>query len=318
MSNEFDNQTQDGKRISAHGEGLPEGHVFVAEDGTRKVLRRRPPLLEVEGLGVDFGTNAVLRDLNLRVRRGETIAVIGESGCGKTVLLKTLIGLIWPTRGAVYFDGKNLAKMSSRELVEARGQYGFVFQQAALFDSMTVGENVSFALRQGKTRLSRQELRDRVGFLLEEVGLNQDIIDRMPAELSGGMRKRVGFARALVTEPELMLYDEPTTGLDPIMSDVINELIIGARDNHRVTGILVTHDMKSAQKVADRIIMLYPLSRLKPGEEQIIFDGTPDELEHSPDPRVTQFVNGEAGERVMEMAARRETHGEPGTPGKGV
>lgn len=289
---------------SQSGNSVPEGHVFVSEDGTRKVLRRRQPLLEVEGLNVNFGSHSVLRDINMRVRRGETIAIIGESGCGKTVLLKTLIGLIWPTSGDVRFDGKSLAKMSSRELVAARSKYGFVFQQAALFDSMTVGDNVSFATRQNKTNMNRQELKDRVAFLLEEVGLNPDIVGRMPAELSGGMRKRVGFARALLMEPELMLYDEPTTGLDPIMSDVINELIISARDNHHVTGILVTHDMKSARKVADRIIMLYPYSRLAAGEPQIIFDGPPSQLDHSPDPRVTQFVNGEAGERVMEMAAR--------------
>ena len=283
---------------------VPEGHVFVSEDGTRKVLRRRQPLLEVEGMSVTFGTHPVLHDINLRVRRGETIAIIGESGCGKTVLLKTLIGLIWPTSGDVRFEGKSLSKMSSRELVVARSKYGFVFQQAALFDSMTVGDNVAFAARQNKTKMSRQEMKDRVAYLLEEVGLNPDIVGQMPAELSGGMRKRVGFARALMMEPELMLYDEPTTGLDPIMSDVINELIISARDNHHVTGILVTHDMKSARKVADRVVMLYPHSRLTAGEPQIIFDGSPSQLDYSPDARVTQFVNGEAGERVMEMAAR--------------
>ncbi|MDO5566314.1 MAG: ATP-binding cassette domain-containing protein [Planctomycetia bacterium] len=255
-------------------------------------------------MSVTFGTHPVLHDINLRVRRGETIAIIGESGCGKTVLLKTLIGLIWPTSGDVRFEGKSLSKMSSRELVVARSKYGFVFQQAALFDSMTVGDNVAFAARQNKTKMSRQEMKNRVAYLLEEVGLNPDIVGQMPAELSGGMRKRVGFARALMMEPELMLYDEPTTGLDPIMSDVINELIISARDNHHVTGILVTHDMKSARKVADRVVMLYPHSRLTAGEPQIIFDGSPSQLDYSPDARVTQFVNGEAGERVMEMAAR--------------
>ncbi|MDD3585790.1 MAG: ABC transporter ATP-binding protein [Thermoguttaceae bacterium] len=292
---------------SQQSDFVPEGHVFVSEDGTRKVLRRRQPLLEVEGMSVTFGTHAVLHDINLRVRRGETIAIIGESGCGKTVLLKTMIGLIWPTSGDVRFEGKSLSKMSSRELVTARSKYGFVFQQAALFDSMTVGDNVAFAARQNKTKMNRQQMKNRVAYLLEEVGLNPNIVGQMPAELSGGMRKRVGFARALMMEPELMLYDEPTTGLDPIMSDVINELIISARDNHHVTGILVTHDMKSARKVADRVIMLYPHSRLVPGEPQIIFDGPPSQLDHSPDPRVTQFVNGEAGERVMEMAARHGT-----------
>lgn len=290
---------------------LTEGEVFVSQDGSRKILRRHPSLLEVENLGVRFGTNSVLRGINLRVRRGETIAVIGESGCGKTVLLKTLIGLIWPTEGEIRFQGKNLAKLGTRALTSVRSHYGFVFQQAALFDSMSVGDNISFPIRQQKLKMSRSEIRERIAFLLEEVGLNPDIAGRMPAELSGGMRKRVGFARALVMEPELMLYDEPTTGLDPIMSDVINELIITARDKHRVTGIIVTHDMKSAKKVADRIVMLYPNSRLKPGEPQMVYDGRPEDMDISPDRRVRQFVAGDAGERVMEMArSAKETQGQ--------
>ncbi|MDO4587921.1 MAG: ATP-binding cassette domain-containing protein [Planctomycetia bacterium] len=279
-----------------------EGQIIVTEDGSKKILRRRKPLLEVENLYVQFRQNTVLRDINLQFRRGETVAIIGESGCGKTVLLKTLIGLIMPTFGRVLFEGKNIADLSTREMTKLRTRYGFVFQMAALFDSMTIGDNVSFSIRQEKTRLKKAELRDRVAHLLHEVGLNPNIMDRMPSELSGGMRKRVGFARALAMEPEIMLYDEPTTGLDPIMSDVINELIISARDLHRVTGIIVTHDMTSAKKVADRIIMVYPNSRLKPDEPQIIFDGTPDEIEHTSDKRVLQFIHGQAGERLMEMA----------------
>ncbi|MDO5553240.1 MAG: ATP-binding cassette domain-containing protein [Planctomycetia bacterium] len=279
-----------------------EGQVVTTEDGRQQVVRRRRSLLEMEDVSVQFGSANVLRDINLKVRRGETVAVIGESGCGKTVLLKTLIGLIWPTSGRVWFGGKDLARLSMRDLTKTRLQYGFVFQQAALFDSMTVGENISFPIRQRQTQLTKAEIRDRICHLLEEVGLSPGIINRMPAELSGGMRKRVGFARALVMEPELMLYDEPTTGLDPIMSDVINELIIGARDNHHVTGILVTHDMKSAKKVADRIVMMYPTSRLAADAPQIIYDGPPDAVETCPDKRVRQFVLGYAGDRVMEMA----------------
>ncbi len=282
-----------------------EGSVFVAEDGTKKVLRRRPPLLHVDNLSVIFGGNTVLRDINLRIRRGETVAIIGESGCGKTVLLKNTIGLIAPTTGRVLFKGKDLAKLSDKELTETRSHYGFVFQMAALFDSMTIADNVAFPLRQHKKYMRRSEIAERVEFLLEEVGLNPRIVaNKTPSEISGGMRKRVGFARALAMDPELMLYDEPTTGLDPIMSDVVNELMIEARDRRRVAGILVTHDMKSASKVADRIVMLYPHARLNPGESQMIFDGTPEEIEKATDKRVSQFVRGDAGERLRENAAR--------------
>ena len=258
------------------------------------------PLVEVEGLSVDFGRQHVLRDIRLSVARGETLAVIGESGCGKTVLLKTIIGLLRPTRGTVSFDGRNLASLSDRELSQERTRFGFVFQQAALFDSMTIAQNVAFALRQ-HTAKPADEIRQIVMARLAEVGLPENVMNRKPAELSGGMRKRVGLARALALEPEIMLYDEPTTGLDPIMSDVINELILNARRQHPVTSVVVTHDMHTAAKVADRVLMLYPLSRLQQDEPQIIFDGTPDQLDRCPDHRVSQFVRGEAGERLMEM-----------------
>jgi phospholipid/cholesterol/gamma-HCH transport system ATP-binding protein len=236
----------------------------------------------------------------LAVAHGETLAVIGESGCGKTVLLKTIIGLLPPSRGTVLFDGQDLARLGERALTRQRIRFGFVFQQAALFDSMTVAENVAFPLRQ-HTRKSAGEIGEIVIARLAEVGLPANVRFKKPAELSGGMRKRVGLARALALEPEVVLYDEPTTGLDPIMSDVINELILGTRGRHAVTSVIVTHDMKSAQRVADRIVMLYPLSRLRAGESQILFDGTPAELERSGDRRVRQFVRGEAGERLMEM-----------------
>ena len=258
------------------------------------------PLIRIEQLSVDFGRHEVLRDIDLSIARGETLAIIGESGCGKTVLLKTIIGLLRPTRGAVMFDGQDLARLGERALTRERIRFGFVFQQAALFDSMTVAQNVAFPLRQ-HTRKSAAEMEEIVMARLTEVGLPENVRFKKPAELSGGMRKRVGLARALALEPEVVLYDEPTTGLDPIMSDVINELILGTRRRHPVTSVIVTHDMKSAQRVADRIVMLYPLSRLKEGEPQILFDGTPAELERSRDRRVTQFVHGEAGERLMEM-----------------
>ncbi len=305
-NNNKSNERPSGKSSGRRIEDILDGTVYTAEDGTKKVLRRKAPLLEVENVYVQFDQTPVLRDINLKVQKGETVAVIGESGCGKTVLLKTLIGLVWPTFGRVWFDGANIAELSGKELSNVRTRYGFVFQQAALFDSMTVGDNIAFPMRQSGKKIKKNDLQDQIAYYLEEVGLNPNIMNKMPAELSGGMRKRVGFARALMLAPELMLYDEPTTGLDPIMSDVINEMIIRARDIHRATGIIVTHDMKSAAKVADRIVMLYPISRLKKNELQIIYDGPPSMIEKSPDKRVTQFVRGEAGERLMEMTGKTE------------
>jgi phospholipid/cholesterol/gamma-HCH transport system ATP-binding protein len=258
-------------------------------------------------LHVNFGRHQVLRGIELQIERGRTLAVIGESGCGKTVLLKSLIGLIRPTKGEVLFDGKNLLKLNEQELNQQRIRYGFVFQQAALFDSMTIAQNVAFPLRQ-HTDKDDDEIRSTVARRLAEVGLPDSVMNRKPAELSGGMRKRVGLARALAMNPEVILYDEPTTGLDPIMSDVINELIIATRERNQVTSIVVTHDMNTARKVADRTIMLYPLSRLKKDEPQIIFDGSPAELDAARDPRVSQFVRGEAGERLSEMQEASQLH----------
>ncbi len=260
------------------------------------------PLIEVRSLHVRFGRQHVLRDINLLIPRGQTLAIIGESGCGKTVLLKTIIALVRPTQGDVYFDGHNLAKLNERELTEQRIRYGFLFQNAALFDSLTVGQNVAFPLRQQK-RMSDAEINESVQSRIAQVGLTSSVLEKKPAELSGGMRKRVGLARALIMSPDLLLYDEPTTGLDPIMSDVINELILRTRRQHRVTGIVVTHDMRTAHKVADRVVMLYPLTRLRDDEPQILFDGTPAELDQAADPRVSQFIHGEAGDRLMEMQA---------------
>ena len=260
----------------------------------------KEPLVRLEQVAVSFGRHLVLRDISLSVGHGETVAIIGESGCGKTVLLKAIIGLLRPDHGSVHFDGQNLTRMSERDLTHQRIRFGFLFQQAALFDSMTVAQNVAFPLRQ-HTQRPPDEIRQIVVSRLLEVGLSESVLGRKPAELSGGMRKRVGLARALVMEPELMLYDEPTTGLDPIMSDVINELIIHTRAHHPVTSIVVTHDMRTARKVADRIVMLYPISRLAGREPQILYDGPSDQIERSPDARVTQFVRGEAGERMMEM-----------------
>lgn len=260
------------------------------------------PLLELRDLHVRFGTQDVLRGINLRVQQGESIAIIGESGCGKTVLLKTIIGLIKPLWGQVFFDGRDLALLTNHELADLRTRFGFVFQNAALFDSMTIGQNVAFPIRQHR-QLSDGEVERAVLARLAEVGLPDSVVTQKPAELSGGMRKRVGLARASVLQPEVMLYDEPTTGLDPIVADVINELMMRARHRYSVTSVIVTHDMRTARKVADRVIMVYPLTRLEPNEKQIIFDGPPSALDRTEDRRVRQFVRGEAGERLMEMRA---------------
>ena len=262
-----------------------------------------PPVLAVEGLGVEFGRQTVLLDISLALAPGETLVVLGESGCGKTVLLKTLIGLVRPTRGRVRFEGRSLTEMNDRQLAQLRTRYGFVFQGAALFDSHTIEENIAFPLRE-HTRLAAGEIREIVTELVDEVGLPRSVLPKKPVEISGGMRKRAGLARALALDPQLVLYDEPTTGLDPIMSDVINELILRVRSRPNVTSVVVTHDMHTARKVADRIVMLYPAFRLGVGEPQVVFEGTPAELDRSRDPRVRQFVEGRAGGRLDEL--RRE------------
>jgi phospholipid/cholesterol/gamma-HCH transport system ATP-binding protein len=259
-------------------------------------------LLALENVAVRFGPQRVLEGINLTIPGGKTLAVIGESGCGKTVLLKLLIGLLRPTVGRVRFDGKVLADLKERELTRQRLRFGFLFQGAALFDSLSVYDNVAFGLRAQGSR-PEAEVREIVRQRLQEVGLPEGAEGKKPAELSGGMKKRVGLARALALDPEVMLYDEPTTGLDPIMSDVINELILQTRQRRPVTSVVVTHDMKTVFKVADGVVMLFPLARLQPDESQVIFDGTPEALKACADSRVRQFVEGEADARLREMRA---------------
>lgn len=273
----------------------------VAESNQAEPTESNSDLVQAENVSVVFGKQAILRDVTVSIQRGQTLAIIGESGCGKTVFMKTIVGLIRPTSGTMSFDGLDLSQMNQEQLAMARRRFGFVFQNAALFDSMTIFDNVAFPLRQNQT-VSESEVQERVMQHLAEVGLPRDVTRKRPAELSGGMRKRVGLARALILRPELVVYDEPTTGLDPIMSDVINELILDTRRRYPVTSVVVTHDMHTARKVADRVLMFYPRRRLEdPEESQVIFDGSPSDLEHAVDRRVRQFVRGEAGERITEM-----------------
>ncbi|HIM29511.1 MAG TPA: ABC transporter ATP-binding protein [Planctomycetes bacterium] len=262
------------------------------------------PMLEVSALTVTFSGQTVLRNIDLTVPRGETVAVIGESGCGKTVLLKSMVGLVRPSKGKVVFDGQDLSRLDDHQLSKQRIRMGFVFQNAALFDSMTIGQNIAFPLRE-HTNHRPARIREQVHSVLAEVGLPEEVLKKKPAELSGGMRKRVGVARALVMEPELVFYDEPTTGLDPIMSDVINELMLRTRHRYDVTSVIVTHDMRTARKVADRVVMLYPTTRLDHDQPQVLFDGPPSQLDRTSDKRVAQFVRGEAGERLMELQQGR-------------
>ena len=237
-----------------------------------------------------FGSNQVLRGVNLHIHRGESMVVIGQSGCGKSVLLKHVIGLLRPDKGQVFVDGQDLLSCSEKKLYEIRKKFGMLFQGAALFDSMTVGENVGFGLRE-HTLLSREEIKNRVQEKLRILGLS-GIEGLKPNEISGGMKKRVGLARAIAMEPEILLYDEPTTGLDPIMADVINDLIVRLKGTFQVTSLTITHDMKSAYKIADRIAMLY--------DGRIIEIGTPYEIQKTKNLIVQQFITGSARGPITE------------------
>lgn len=258
------------------------------------------PLIRLADVSVQFEQQRVLAHVSLDIFPHQTVVLIGESGCGKSVTLKLIVGLLRPTEGEVFFEGKPLHRMSERELTAMRLRVGFLFQQAALFDSLTVFDNVAFGPR-AKGGFTEDAVAGRVRERLQEVGLPAASETKMPAELSGGMRKRVGLARALALDPDVMLYDEPTTGLDPIMTDVINELILQTRRKRPVTSLVVTHEMRTVQKVADRVVMLYPLARLAEGESQVLYDGPPEGLTQCPDSRVRQFVEGDARDRLIEM-----------------
>jgi phospholipid/cholesterol/gamma-HCH transport system ATP-binding protein len=241
-------------------------------------------VIEIVDLWKSFRDNHVLKGIDISIREGETFVVLGGSGSGKTVLMKHVIGLLRPDRGLVRVDGVEISSLAGKALNEARQRFGMVFQGAALFDSMTVLENVSFPLRERRgVRLSGAEVRARVVEKLKVVDLGEEVLARWPSELSGGMRKRVALARALVSEPRIVLYDEPTTGLDPITTEYVDEMIIHARERLGITSMVISHDIASAFRVADRVAVLY--------DGHLAAVGTPAEVRNSTEPFVQRFLS---------------------------
>ncbi len=238
----------------------------------------------VQKISKAFGTKEVLTETDLLVNKGETLVIIGRSGEGKSVLLKHIVGLLEPDSGQIWVEGQEISRLEPRALMDLRKKFGFLFQGAALFDSMNLGENVSLMLKE-HTDWSVKRINDRVCECLAMVGLD-GAADKLPSELSGGMKKRAGLARAIVMEPEYILYDEPTTGLDPITGDAINELIIKLQEELGVTSIAVTHDMSSAFKIAHRVAML--------SHGKIVYSGTVEEIRTTDHPMVRQFIQGNA------------------------
>jgi phospholipid/cholesterol/gamma-HCH transport system ATP-binding protein len=239
-------------------------------------------MIEVRDLHKKFGSQTVLDGISFQIQEGDSVVIIGRSGCGKSVLLKHLIGLLTPDAGHVIIDGENITNFDERSLLQVRRKFGMLFQSAALFDSLNVAENISFVLRRER-QLSPTEIEERVEEVLEMVEL-PGIQHKKPSELSGGMRKRVGLARAIIYKPEIVLYDEPTTGLDPVVSDSIDQLIIRVRERLKITTVVVTHDTRSMRRVGQRILMLV--------NGKIYAAGPPEEIFASKDPVIHRFVNG--------------------------
>jgi len=240
-------------------------------------------LIQLKNVNKSFGDRKVLVNVNLQVYAGETLVIIGRSGVGKSTILKLMAGLAMPDSGEVWIEGEEICHLKEDELNELRKKMGVVFQYAALFDSLTVFENIAFRLLRD-FKMTRAAAVEVVRQKLELVGLKDDLLDLKPAQLSGGMRKRVGLARAIAVNPEIILYDEPTSGLDPVTSEAINDLILDMQKKLKMTSVVVTHDMHSAYKVANRIAMIY--------DGKIIGIGTPDEIKKSQDPYIVQFVTG--------------------------
>ena len=254
-------------------------------------------MIELINICKSFESHKVLDNLNLTITKGETRVIIGRSGCGKSVLLKHIIGILKPDSGQVFIDNQEVTNLVGSELDDSRMKIGMLFQGAALFDSLTVLENVGFALRQ-HTDLNDEVIRQRVKESLDVVGL-RGIEDVMPSELSGGMKKRVGLARAICLCPQIILFDEPTTGVDPITGAAINELIKSLKQKLEITSIAVTHDMNSAYTIADKISMLY--------EGKIIESGTPEEIKNSKNPVIQQFITGSANGPITREERQRES-----------
>ncbi|MEN8128070.1 MAG: ABC transporter ATP-binding protein [Planctomycetota bacterium] len=260
----------------------------------RKPVQPADGILVVQNLSKQYNSQLVLDDISLAIEEGKTTVIIGPSGCGKTVFMKHLIALERPSKGRVYFRGKQIDHLSENLLAPIRTRYGFCFQMGALFDSLTVYENITFPVEQHYKITDYKMLDELVKQKLALVGMD-GFQNYYPASLSGGQKKRVALARAIALNPEIILYDEPTTGLDPITSDVINELILKLRKELKITSIVVTHDMKSAYKVADRIIMLH--------KGRVIADCDPECIQNHPNDVVQQFIHGRVGE--AELAALR-------------
>jgi len=239
------------------------------------------PMIEVQDLYKSFGSHQVLTGINLVIPEGSTCVILGGSGSGKTVLMKHMIGLLKPDKGQVIVDGEDIVPLSVERLEQTRRKFGMVFQAAALFDSMTVFENVSFPLREHRKDLKEEQIRELVKQKLGIVGL-KNVEEKFPADLSGGMRKRVGLARAIVLDPKIVLYDEPTTGLDPITTDYVDEMILDAKKQLGVTSVVISHDIASAFKVADNIAFLY--------QGRIVDQGPPAKLRTSEHPAVKVFL----------------------------
>ncbi len=249
------------------------------------------PIVRLVNVSKSFGSLHVLRGVNLDIYPGQTTVIIGPSGTGKSVLLKHITGLLRPDQGEIWFHGQRIDNLPEKKLVQVRKRMGFLFQMGALFDSMTVGENIMFPLTEHNKSMSADEKLNRCQAMLKIVGLS-GIEKKMPGDLSGGQKKRVALARAIVLEPELVLYDEPTTGLDPIRSDVINELILGLTRQLGIASIVVTHDMVSADKIADRMIMLY--------DGNIVIDGTPEVFHQTDNDLVRRFIKGQADQQELD------------------